>query len=259
MRGEPPHKSSFSPYVRVIAIRPYYNKHCKTRIDQKCHFIKLTKWSKMMKCEMHKMWKCQSHDHFLPLRNGGVDFGLKTGSRGTPWNSKSAQPGGSENANCRFCPFKWHFGLFQGGSIFDTFFVTFSGFTFCWFLMILIFSLFWFSHFSDFLVFVTFWHFVDFTKNTIFYSFSSFFNFENSRVKIRPSFDLFLAPASTPMASTWWCSILNGKILSLFLSLFHDFGWFLSDFCRFFSFAIKKSLFLINFHHFFDINFWSIL
>ena len=44
--------------------------------------------------------------HFLPLRNRGVDFGLKTGSRGTPWNSKNAGPGGSDFTKCRFWPFK---------------------------------------------------------------------------------------------------------------------------------------------------------
>jgi len=114
------------------------------------------------------MLKTQNADYDLPLRMRGSDFGLKTGSRGTPWNSKSAQPGGSENANCRFCPFKWHFDLFEGGSIFDTFFVTFSGFVFCHFFMILIFcflSLFmflWFCWFSCFLCFMNFDHFLSF-------------------------------------------------------------------------------------------------
>ena len=44
--------------------------------------------------------------HFFTLRMRGVDFGLKTGSRGTPWNSKNAGPGGSDFTKCRFWPFK---------------------------------------------------------------------------------------------------------------------------------------------------------
>jgi len=99
-----------------------------------------------MKCANHKM--C----NFLPLRNRGVDFGLKTGSRGTPWNSKNAGPGGSDFTKCRFWPFKWHFGLFQGGSIFDTFLSLFH-FSILSLLSLLCFyilSLFLFLWFSDF-------------------------------------------------------------------------------------------------------------
>jgi len=111
---------------------------------------------------MRKTWKWWKRDHFLPLRIGGSDFGLKTGSRGTPWNSKSAGPGGSENTNCRFWPFIWHFGLFQGGSFFDTFFVTFCWFQFYHFSHFFIFSLlslFEFCCFSQFYCFFTFWWF----------------------------------------------------------------------------------------------------
>jgi len=168
----------------------------------------MMKSDKMWNAQNIKMWK---RDHFLPLRIGGVDFGLKTRSRGTPWNSKNAGPGGSEFTKCRFWPFKWHFALFRGGSIFDHFFVIFWWFQFYHFFGFCVFEFCHFFCFSDFWVFVTFWVFVDFDENTFFYSFSSFFKFENSRVKIRPSFDLFCPPSSTPMASTWWCSILNVK------------------------------------------------
>jgi len=85
-----------------------------------------------------------NHDQNSPSATPPLDFGLKTGSRGTPWNSKSAGPGGSDFTKCQFWPFIWHFGLFQGGSIFDTFLSLFQ------FYILLIFSLF------DFLVFVTF-------------------------------------------------------------------------------------------------------
>jgi len=108
---------------------------------------------------MRKTWKRRNVDHDLPLRIGGSIFGLKTGSRGTPWNRKSAQPGGSENAKCRFCPFKWHFDHFGGVCIFDTFFDHFSWFPFLPF-----------YHFYTFLIlsllmiydFVDFWHFLHF-------------------------------------------------------------------------------------------------
>jgi len=92
------------------------------------------------------------NESLFTLRNRGVIFGLKTGSRGTPWNSKNAGPGGSEFTKCRFWPFIWHFGLFQGGSLFHTFLSLFeililSLFHFFWFLIL---SLFAFSRFSDF-------------------------------------------------------------------------------------------------------------
>jgi len=205
------------------------------------------------------MWKRWKWSCVLPLRNRGVNFGLKTGSRGTPWNSKNAGPGGSEFTKCRFWPFKWHFGVFRGGSIFDTFFDQFSWFPFyhffhfCTFLFL---SLFEFLHFLDF---ITFSLFVDFIDFHVFEWFFMFFNFSKGILKIRPSFDHFCPPSSTPMASTLRGSILNVKSDHSFLSLFHCFWWFLINFCHFFSFAIKNSLFLINFRHFFDINFRSIL
>jgi len=109
------------------------------------------------------MMKCTKHDHDLPLRMHTPFFGLKTGSRGTPWNSKSAGPGGSDFTKCQFWPFKWHFGVFRGGSLFHTFFVTFCWFPFYHFLHFFIFSLLslfefcWFSHFCHFLSFWWFW------------------------------------------------------------------------------------------------------
>ena len=50
--------------------------------------------------EMHKSQKLN-----LPLRIAYPDFGLRIGSRGTPWNSKSAGPGGSDFTKCQKVPF----------------------------------------------------------------------------------------------------------------------------------------------------------
>ena len=66
-----------------------------------------------------------------------------------------------------------------------------------------------------------------------FYDFDLFSNFVKGILKIRPSFDLFLAPASTPMAST-----LGGSIPYVKNDLF-----FFLDF-------LKMSLFLVNFDDF---------
>ena len=155
------------------------------------HINKNGKNDKMVKCQMHKTSKCTKSSCDLPLRMGGPFFGLKTGSRGTPWNSKSAGPGGSENTKCRFWSFIWHFGHFEGGSLFHHFFVTFSGFAFCWFYRFCIFAFCHFLHFLDFLIFVTFWFFVIFTDFMFFHHFSLFFNFSKGILKIRPSFDPF--------------------------------------------------------------------
>jgi len=166
MRGEPPHTILSLPCV--ITIRPYWHNRVKHEKGEKGEMHKSQKTSKSSKCKLLKRWKMRNADHDLPLRMRGSIFGLRIGSRGTPWNSKSAGPGGSENAKCRFWSFKWHFALFQGGSIFDTFFVTFSWFWFCWFLMILIFCIlslfvfFWFYRFCHFYCFVIFDHFLSF-------------------------------------------------------------------------------------------------
>ena len=166
-----------------------------------------------------------------------------------------------------FCQTAWTpvfcvFGLRTGFRHFWRFLTLFSLFLILYFVTFCVF------HFLVFVTFVTFcilsiltlFHvFDDFVNFMFFYSFSSFFNFENSRVKIRPSFDLFLAPASTPMASTWWWSFLNGVFFSLFFDDLTHFWSFLVIFCHFFRFAIKNSLFLINFWHIFEVSFWSIL
>ena len=136
-------------------------------------------------------------------------FGLRIGSRGTPWNRKSAQPGGSENTNCQKVPFIWHFGVFWVFVIFHFFHIFIFSF-----LTFFTFSLFWFCHFSHFLdfhVFVGFHIFLIFDDFHFFHHFSSFFNFSKGILKIRPSFDPFLAPTSTPMASTLRGLILNVK------------------------------------------------
>jgi len=113
--------------------------------------------------------------HFLPLRIGGPFFGLKTGSRGTPWNSKSAQPGGSDFTNCRFWPFKWHFGVFGGVCIFDTFLSLFhfsilSLFLFFWFCILSLFSLFGFCRFWSLFWFCHFYPFSHFFIILIYFS-----------------------------------------------------------------------------------------
>ena len=110
-----------------------------------------------------KVWNAKC-DQNSPSDPPHVIFGLKTGSRGTPWNRKNAGPGGSDFAKCRFWSFKWHFGLFQGGSIFDTFFTLFhfsllSLFLFFTFLILSLFVFFWFSWFCRFWCFL---HFHDF-------------------------------------------------------------------------------------------------
>jgi len=109
--------------------------------------------------------------HFLPLRMRGSIFGLKTGSRGTPWNSKSAGPGGSDFTKCQFWPFKWHFGVFRGGSLFHTFFDQFSWF---WFYHFFTFSWFWFCHFFWFSNFVDFYCFLSFADFVTFHVFLRF-------------------------------------------------------------------------------------
>jgi len=105
--------------------------------------------------------------HFFTLRNEGVDFGLKTGSRGTPWNSKNAGPGGSDFTKCRFWPFKWHFGVFGVPPFFHYFwsFLTFSFYHFFWF------CIFNFCHFYHFFSFVDFDHFLSFTDFVDFHTF----------------------------------------------------------------------------------------
>jgi len=106
----------------------------------------LSLYSKHENAQNGEMW---NDENAKTCKNSPSDpphviFGLKTGSRGTPWNSKSAGPGGSDFAKCQFWSFIWHFGHFGGVSIFDTFLTLFH---FSIFIILLIF---------DFLLFVTF-------------------------------------------------------------------------------------------------------
>jgi len=137
---------------------------------------------------MHKTWKSTKRDQHLPLRMWYPFFGLKTGSRGTPWNSKSAQPGGSDFTNCRFWSFKWHFGVFEGGSLFHTFLITFSWFAFYHFFTFYTFQ---FCHFFWFCDFVDFWcflHFHDFDEFHTFLLFWFIFQFLKGYLKDKALF-----------------------------------------------------------------------
>jgi len=134
------------------------------------HLQHLINLSHYQKWQFHQNVQIINHENAKMSKNSPSAtpmsiFGLKTGSRGTPWNSKNAGPGGSDFTKCRFCPFKWHFGLFQGGSLFHTFFVTFYGFAFYHFfhfytfLILSLFHFFWFldfCHFYTFMIFDTF-------------------------------------------------------------------------------------------------------
>jgi len=117
---------------------------------------KTTKRWKSQFTKMRKRWKsiCE-----LPLRMRYHVFGLRIGSRGTPWNWKTPGPGGSENAKCQKVPFIWHFGLFQVLVFFHfslLHFLLFHFFLFFDFLVLLILSLFHFLHFLTFSCFVDF-------------------------------------------------------------------------------------------------------
>jgi len=121
----------------------------------KCKNMKMLK---MMKCEMMKMY-------FFTLRMWHVIFGLRIGSRGTPWNSKSAGPGGSDFTKCQKWSFIWHFGVFGVFDIFHYF----------WCFAFSVFDI--FDDF-DFLHFVTFWvfHFFLFLMSCDFWSFFVIFH-----------------------------------------------------------------------------------
>jgi len=151
----------------AITIRPYYTKernwkNVMSSQNVNLHIYENINFSQNGQNEKGENASC---DHFLPLRMGGSDFGLKTGSRGTPWNSKNAGPGGSDFTKCHFWPFIWHFGVFEGGSIFDTFFIIFhfsvlSLFDDFDFLSFVTFRVFVFFHFFLFLCFDDFCHFL---------------------------------------------------------------------------------------------------
>jgi len=118
---------------------------------------------------MHKMVKCKMmKSTFFTLRMWYPVFGLRIGSRGTPWNRKSAQAGGPDFTKCQKVPFKWHFGLFRVFDIFHYFscfafsdFVNFDDFHFLVFVTFCIFLIFMFFCFLDFWWFLSLflvWH-----------------------------------------------------------------------------------------------------
>jgi len=119
----------------------------------------------------------EKHENAKTCKNSPSDpphviFGLKTGSRGTPWNRKNAGPGGSDFTKCRFWSIIWHFGHFGGGVIFWPFFTLFHfsilslfhDFDFLHFItfsLFLIFSILAFSCFVDFCQFLSLFYAVD--------------------------------------------------------------------------------------------------
>jgi len=192
--------------------------------------------------------------HFLPLRNRGSFFGLKTGSRGTPWNSKNAGPGGSDFTKCQFWSFKWHFGHFGRGVIFWPFFTLFH------FLIFVNFDDFDFLHFVTFSVFLI----------LMIFSFSAFLDFWWFLIifyALTCFWSLFVVKLGAPMMTHFLSSkpalplspILVVKLWPIFTPDFVITFWsFLSDFCvhliendEKLDFAIKKH----HFWHFFDIKF----
>ena len=78
---------------------------------QKCHFYQFATFRHFMKMQKSSKYTKVKSEKSLKLikkhqKKGGVNFGLKTGSRGTPWNRKNAGPGGSDFTKCRFWSFK---------------------------------------------------------------------------------------------------------------------------------------------------------
>jgi len=129
---------------------------------------------------------CKSEMSLFTLRIQHVIFGLRIGSRGTPWNSKSAGPGGSDFAKCQKVAFIWHFGVFGVLRFFH-----FFHFSILWFYHFLCFCIFWFSHFCHFLHFVdfdTFSDFVIFTHFRVFLLFWFIFQFREGYLKDKALF-----------------------------------------------------------------------
>ena len=95
------------PPRHVFAVRPYCNvmavKTVKWQFDQNINLSQKWKMRKSQNDQNTEMHKTQNS--ILPLRMRVVIFGLRIGSRGTPWNSKSAGPGGSDFAKCQKVPF----------------------------------------------------------------------------------------------------------------------------------------------------------
>ena len=123
--------------------------------------------------------------------------------------------------------------FFRGGHFFH-YFLTFFTFHFCHFFTFCIFHFCHFFTFSVFLIFDDFLIFVIFLDFAFFHCFFLFFNFVKGILKIRPSFDPFCPPSSTPMASTLGGSIPYVKFEHCFFVTFHDFDSFLVIFDHFF-------------------------
>jgi len=124
-------------------------------------------------------------------------------------------------------------GFLMGGRFLTLFLINFRHFNFVTFFT---FSLFTFVTFFTFLILSIFDDFciLSFLMNfTFFYDLNLFLSFEKGILKIRPSFDPFCPPSSTPMAST-----LGGSIPYVKKHLF-----FLPSF-------LKKSLFWVIFVNF---------
>jgi len=183
----------------------------------------------MHKMVNHKMHTWQKMSLFYIKKQGGR-FRPKNRVPWYPLELKKRRTRRLGFHKVSILPIYLTFWGFWGTPPFFTIFVTFSDFHFYTFVD------FWFYEFVTFFTFLILSIFDDFwfcwflSLFTLFYYFDLFFNFSKGILKIRPSFDLFLAPASTPMAST-----LGGSIPYVKFELF-----FFLDF-------FKKSLFVIIF------------
>jgi len=188
----------------------------KTPICTIYHFSQNMKTHKMVKSQIMKLT-------FFTLRMPTRVFGLRIGSRGTPWNSKMPGPGGSDFAKCQKVPFIWHFGLFRVFDIFDVF-------SLFHFFILLIFVDFDFVTFSLFLVF----HFFLFLMICIFWCFLSLFC-------VRDEFwSIFVSVLGASMMTHFSPSIPALSLSPLLVvkkwhnltpDLVINFWWFLVNFC----------------------------
>jgi len=194
----------------------------KSSISSKWSKCKSDKNMKMIKCEMMKKLS-------LPLRIWTPDFGLRIGSRGTPWNSKSAGPGGSDFAKCQKVPFIWHFGHFGVFDIFDVFSLflisvlsLFDDFDFVDFITFLIFSIlmiFTFIIFCQFLSLFSVWdEFWSIFVSVLGASMMTHFSPSISALPLSPLLVVKLWPILSPHFDVnFW------SILVIFLSYLSDF------------------------------------
>ena len=190
------------------------------------------------------------------LRNEGVDFGLKTGSRGTPWNSKNAGPGGSDFTKCGFWPFIWHFGVFEGGSLFHCFFHFFMILILSLFPLFhfLLFHFFWFLCFSDFCHFFTFCWFSWFHDFLLIFR---VFQFLKGYLKDKALFWPLL-PTIVHSHGKHFEGV--NSLCEIWSLIFGRFWCFLMIFTPFWSILVNFSILPLRNHFFwliFDIIFWS--